>query len=652
MKDATQNLATAHRTARCSTCWRNGNLLVNPLMWARRIEKGDVLAHDTAQMRLIDNQHLVQAFFPDRADPPFRKRVRVRGMMRNGNCKAPKVRLMRKSGADGVVIIVASKGGTMTIECAIYLPGCQIQSVAVDKLQLVVQAQTVTGESCCPDCHQKSTRVHSYRERRLRDLPVNCYSVQLRFRVRRFRCTNANCLRQTWTETIPEILERYTRRTQRLPQSLWHIAYALGGKPGNRLAIQLRMPTSRDTLLRILRASPHPQPAPPRIIGIDDWAKRKGQRYGTIIVDLERRCAIDLLPDRDSQTVAAWLAQYTSIEIVARDRSAQYAQGIQQGAPQAIQVADRWHLLKNLWDVVERCLTSLKPSPSLTDNQKEYIETRPRERFPRSASEEAHRQAKRERRIQQYHRVHYFHEQGHSTRRIARLVGISRGTVLRYLATDTPPGYQPRYVPGLLDPYLPYLKQRVAQGCTNTQQLWQEIQEKGYPGSSRQIDKWLRLQRRKLATGIVSSSGSKSGSNKTWPGTRTRLQLLLTPPEQLDAADSYLLSIVTDNPRLNTLHQHAQQFITMLRLRDAHLFDEWIQTGQAMAFRPYRHFVQSIEQERDAVRAAIVLPWSNGQTEGQIHRLKLLKRQMYGRANLDLLRLRLVPPPDEHHICA
>lgn len=280
--------------------------------------------------------------------------------------------------------------------------------------------------------------MHSYRERRLHDLPVNCYSVQLKLRIRRFRCINCNCRRQTWTETIPEILERYAHRTQRLTQSLWHIAYALGGKPGNRLALQLRMPTSRDTLLRILRAGPSTHPATPRIIGIDDWAKRKGQRYGTIIVDLERRCVVDLLPDREPQTVAAWLAQHTSIEIVARDRSAQYAQGIQQGAPQAIQVADRWHLLKNLWDVVERCLTALKSSLSSTDNQVEHTEMHPRERFPRSASEEAHRQAKRERRIQQYYRVHYFHEQGHSTRRIAQLVGISRGTVLRYLATDTP----------------------------------------------------------------------------------------------------------------------------------------------------------------------------------------------------------------------
>lgn len=193
----------------------------------------------------------------------------------------------------------------MSIEYAIHLPRCQIQSVAVNQLQLVVQAQAVMGESYCPDCHQKSTRVHSYRERRLRDLPVNCYSVQLNLRVRRFRCTNTNCPRQTWTETIPEILKRYARRTQRLTQSLWHIAYALGGRPGNRLATQLRMPASRDTLLRILRAGPYPRLATPRIIGIDDWAKRKGQSYGTIIVDLERRCVIDLLPDREPDTVAA-----------------------------------------------------------------------------------------------------------------------------------------------------------------------------------------------------------------------------------------------------------------------------------------------------------------------------------------------------------
>lgn len=540
----------------------------------------------------------------------------------------------------------------MTIECEICLPGCQIQSIEVAKSQLVIQAQTITSGSCCPDCHQESTQVHSYRVRCVRDLPVNCYPVQLKLRVKRFRCTNTNCPRQTWTETIPEILERYARRTTRLEQSLWHIAYALGGKPGSRLAIQLRMPISRDTLLRILRASQNTRLSSPRIIGIDDWAKRKGQRYGTIIVDLERRCVIDLLPDREPQTVADWLAQHSMIEIVARDRSTQYAQGIQQGAPQATQVADRWHLLKNLWDVVERCLTSLKPSPNPTDSQAEHTETYPREHFPRSASDEAHRQAKRERRIQQYHRVHYFHEQGHSTRRIARLLGISRGTVLRYLASDTPPTYQSRYVPSMLDPYLPYLKQRIAQGCTNTRQLWQEIREQGYPGSSRQVDKWLRLQRRKLAAGTVSSTNPQPVSNTVWPGPKTSLHLLLTPPEKLDAVDSYLLSLVTQEPRLKTLYEHAQQFITMLQRRDARPFDNWIQAGQTIALRPYRYFVQSIEQDHDAVQAAIMLPWSNGQTEGQIHRLKLLKRQMYGRANLDLLRIRLILPPDEHHICA
>ena len=539
----------------------------------------------------------------------------------------------------------------MTIECGICLPGCEIQSIEIEESQLVVQAQTMTRVSCCPDCQQKSTRVHGYRVRWIRDLPVNRYPVQLKLRVKRFRCSHPNCPRQTWTETIPEILERYARRTERLNLSLWHIGYALGGQPGSRLAHQLRMPVCGDTLLRILRAHQPPASPPPHIIGIDDWAKRKGQRYGTIIVDLERRSVIDLLPDRESETVAEWLTQRSTVEIVARDRSTQYAQGIHQGAPQATQVADRWHLLKNLWDVVERCLTTLKSGPRSTDHTPQLTETHPRERFPRSASEEAHRQAKREYHIQQYHQVHYFHEQGHSTRRIARLLGISRGTVLRYLAVDTPPTGQTRYVPSLLDPFLPYLKQRVAQGCTNTRQLWQEIREQGYSGSSRQVDKWLRLQRRKRAADTGDQADPQPVTNDVWPTPRTSTQLLLVAPDQLNPADSYLLSVLTRDVRLNALYEHAQQFIAMLQRRDAQLFDDWIRIGRGMALRPYRHFVQSIEQDRDAVQAAIVLPWSNGQTEGQIHRLKLLKRQMYGRAKLDLLRIRLMSPPSEHHIC-
>ncbi|MAU10624.1 MAG: hypothetical protein CL607_12430, partial [Anaerolineaceae bacterium] len=187
------------------------------------------------------------------------------------------------------------------------------------------------------------------------------------------------------------------------------------------------MPVSRDTLLRTLRSKTTltkntSDLDEPRIIGIDDWAKRKGQTYGTIIVDLERHQVIDLLPDREPQTVATWLSQHPNIEIVARDRSAQYALGMHQGAPQATQVTDRWHLLKNLWDVIERSLISAKRDKNKLKNTRNKPKDYPREPLPRSAPEEAYRQVRREQRIQQYHQVHYLRERGLSTRRIAQLM--------------------------------------------------------------------------------------------------------------------------------------------------------------------------------------------------------------------------------------
>ena len=222
---------------------------------------------------------------------------------------------------------------------------------------------------------------------------------------------------------------------------------------------------------------------------------------------------------------------------------------------------------------------------------------------------------------------------------------------MRYLAADAPLTFLTRYVPSRLDPFLPYLKQRVAQGCTNTRQLWQEIRQQGYSGSSRQVDKWLRLQRRKRTADTGDQVDPQPVSNDIWPAPRTSAHVLLVAPEQLNPADSYLLSVLTRDARLKALYEHAQQFIAMLRRRDAQPCDNWIRVGRSITLRSYHHFVQSIEQDRDAVLAAIILPWSNGQTEGQIHRLKLLKRQMYGRAKLDLLRIRLMLPPSEHHIC-
>ena len=232
----------------------------------------------------------------------------------------------------------------------------QIKLNSIEKQfdRVAISVQTTTATSTCPACHTHAHRVHGHYSRHPIDLPICGCSVELNISVRRFCCDNRKCRRATFAESLQQILNRYARRTHRLITQQHHVAFELGGRAGERLLAKLSMDTSRDTLINMIRHTPELDYQTPRVLGVDDWAFRKGKSYGTVLVDLETHQVIDLLPERNAKSLALWLEKHPGVEIISRDRGKEYIKGATDGAPKAVQVADRWHLMKNLREAYGR----------------------------------------------------------------------------------------------------------------------------------------------------------------------------------------------------------------------------------------------------------------------------------------------------------
>lgn len=491
-----------------------------------------------------------------------------------------------------------------------------------------------------------------------RDLSLADYRVRLRLRVRRFFCLTADCSRRTFTEQVPALLPPRAQRTTRFTQSLRDVAVSLGGRPAARLATRLRLPSSRSTCLRILRATPVPTITVPKVLGVDDFAFRKGRVYGSILVDLSAGCPIDLLPDRTADTFAAWLHAHPGVEVIVRDRSTEYARGASEGAPDAHQIVDRWHLLVNLREALERLLTrrhahlcGLPTSEELRHHLAEQHQQLPRPLRQPSGKEAAARQARRTRRYARYEQVRALHAIGLPITQIAQRLGISWTTARNFAYAETFPeraATKPRA--SQIDRFAPYLEERWAAGCSNASQLWREVVAKGYTGTRKQVARWAEHQRTKLApTSPMRGRSARPGPETSGPYASTRLPspralawLLLHEPKTLSEADKLVLTHLRTDLVVAQAHELAQEFRRMVRERQGEQFDGWFEQCCKATAPEMQNFAMGMRREEEAIRAALSEPWSTGPVEGQITRLKSIKRQMYGRANLDVLRIRVL----------
>ncbi|MCT2279297.1 ISL3 family transposase [Micromonospora chalcea] len=479
--------------------------------------------------------------------------------------------------------------------------------------RIVVRASTPLVAVACPDCGVLTAQVHSLHQRTVGDAPVDARRVQVVVRVRRLVCPTRGC-RRTFREQVPGVLHRYQRRTVRLQALVEGVARELAGRGAARLLSALAVPASRHSTLRALLRIPVVAPPVPRVLGVDDFALRRRSRYATVLIDAQTCQRVDVLPDRNADTLEAWLRQHPGVEVVCRDRSGAYAEAVRRALPDAIQVADRWHLWHGLGETVRREVAAHSSCWAKAGRMQDG---------PRAAST-------RER----WQQIHAQLKQNVGLLECARRLNVSLNTVKRYARASEPERLQraPQYRPTLVDPYRDHLRRRREQDpAVGNLQLFREIKALGYPGSMNLLVRYI-------------TQGRVEGDRP--PMSPRRLaSLVLTHPENLtEAQRERHHELTTACPEMIDLTGLVGSFAALLQPsagNDARL-DAWIAAVRATELPHLHTFARGLELDLEAVQAAVTMPYHNGGTEGVNTKTKRIMRQMHGRAGFTLLRHRVL----------
>ncbi|MBW4509456.1 MAG: ISL3 family transposase [Scytonematopsis contorta HA4267-MV1] len=539
------------------------------------------------------------------------------------------------------------------------LESCNIDEERGSVIVLVSSIQTLVT---CPVCNSPTHKIHSRYERKLADLSWANYSCSLELRVRKFFCINTECKRRIFTERLPGITMPWARRTIRLASQLTAIGLSSGGAAGVRLSQRLGLKTSRNTLLNLVRRVELPLFDSLKIIGVDDFCFRKCKTYGTIIVDLEKNRPITLLKDRSAETLSEWLKLHPGIKIVSRDRAKAYEKGINEGAPDAIQVADRFHLLQNLAQTLYevfgihsqdvKVVEQIQNKTSVIQSEENIAIYSANQKTQTQILQQEKAEKRRMWRLENHQQVWELRSRGWSGEAIAKKLGIGRATVFRYLRNSTFIERRGRKDKGqsLVDFYQNYIQKRWNEGCHEAKILFNEIKQQGYKGSYATVTRYMkRLLQDQGLKKIPKSSRKKIKLVSKLPIislTPYRLTWLIMGSYDKEISESRREEIIAllkaQNTSLASAIDLGLDFISLICKRKVEDLDSWLNQAYNSILSPFHRFAKSLLEDYSAVKAALTLPWSNGPVEGQINRLKMLKRQMYGRAKIDLLNRRFL----------
>lgn len=561
--------------------------------------------------------------------------------------------------AYGIILIVSSDGGCLVSllpDERLMACGGVVRLTRGYRLELAGAAK----DCACPKCGVVSRRVHARYTRRVRDLPVQGKSVIIRLRARKFLCDNQACPQRVFCERFGEMIAPFARMTARLEAALTSLALLSSARNAERIGRVLGYTGSVSTLLRCAHRYQPPVVAASHI-SVDDFAFRRGHTYGTIIVDLSSNKPIELLCERSVESLMAYLEAHPEVRVVARDRDPRYAEAISMAAPNAMVIVDRWHLLRNLTDAFVRLVANHSSDwrktlqTHLDEQHADALEKvaaddgsnslpldRPRRISIITPRQQQKTAADHERRQHLIDQAHELRSQGWPKAKIARHLHLDPGTVTSYLKLDTPPDHaRRRPTPSLLDEHLPFLQRRWREGCRNASQLTRELTELGYQGTRRTVTRYVRHWRT---------------DNEDEPDD---IAMIGAPIAILAQPNKLAWNLLKDEPDPNTQqllecvsdaeHQAnlARAGLNAIRHHDIDSWNAWCRIILQQPNSPLKRFVTGLKTDYQAVINALTQPFSNGPTEGNVNRLKLIKRTMYGRASFHLLRNKVLYQPTE-----